>query len=208
VLLAGLGRQAATAFRTFGLLAASGIAGLLLDYPDGPVRTVELLAYVALTLATIRFIRLGLAASGLANANGRSASAPAVSKRGTLSDLSDTERDLVAGFVRALVRRDRDVLEAAGAYDGGADPYISVDHYFGDGTGVDLIVPPGDPKDWYGSVMRSPDRPGWAYVVVDMYDEQHRDHGSSGEDDLRVELELFPDADGRLKVAMLNLHAL
>jgi hypothetical protein len=72
VLPAGLARQAAAAFRTFGLLAASGIAGLLLDYPDGPVRTVELLAYVAMVVATIRFIRLGVAASGLARSNGGS----------------------------------------------------------------------------------------------------------------------------------------
>lgn len=52
--------EAVLALRAFGLLAASGTAGLLLDYPDGPIRVVQLLVYVALILAVVRFARLAL----------------------------------------------------------------------------------------------------------------------------------------------------
>jgi len=128
--------------------------------------------------------------------------------RETLGDLSEAELDAVVGFVHALVRRDREVLEAAGAYDRGAKPFMYVDDYDGDGTGVDLAVPPGDPRDWYGGVLRSDDRPGWAYVVVDMYDEQHGDHGRPGENDLSVELDLTTDAYGSVTVAMRDLHVM
>ncbi|MDQ4133143.1 MAG: hypothetical protein M3179_08070 [Actinomycetota bacterium] len=69
LVMVALGRRlvapALLAFRAFGLLAAAGTAGLLLDYTDGPIRTVQLFAYVALILATLRFARLaaGLSAS-------------------------------------------------------------------------------------------------------------------------------------------------
>jgi hypothetical protein len=47
--------------RSFGFLSAAGMAGLLLDYVDGPVRTVQLLVYVAVALASLRFTRLATA---------------------------------------------------------------------------------------------------------------------------------------------------
>jgi hypothetical protein len=67
----GLGNQAVLAIRAFGLLAAAGIAGLLLDYTDGPIRTVEFVVYVSLVLASIRFLRLGLATRAPRSANKR-----------------------------------------------------------------------------------------------------------------------------------------
>lgn len=56
----GIVAQALLALRAFGFLAAAGIAGLLFDYQDGPVRTVQLVVYVALILASIRFTRLSM----------------------------------------------------------------------------------------------------------------------------------------------------
>lgn len=43
--------------RTYGGVAMAGAAGLLLDYRDGPVRTVQLFVYVMLALGAVRFIR-------------------------------------------------------------------------------------------------------------------------------------------------------
>lgn len=63
VLGRGLAAHAVPALRSFGLLAAAGAAGLLLDYTDGPVRLVQLFVYVALILAVLRFIRLALGAT-------------------------------------------------------------------------------------------------------------------------------------------------
>jgi hypothetical protein len=36
----------------------SGVAGLLLDQRDGPVRTVQLIVYVGVFIAVVRFVRL------------------------------------------------------------------------------------------------------------------------------------------------------
>lgn len=44
--------------RSFGGLALTGVAGLLLDYRDGPVSWVQLAVYVLLVLSVIRFARL------------------------------------------------------------------------------------------------------------------------------------------------------
>jgi len=54
-------------FRSLGspgaLLAAAGVAGLALDHRDGPVRTVQLVVYVMLSLAAIRAVGLAVAIS-------------------------------------------------------------------------------------------------------------------------------------------------
>ncbi len=44
----------------FGFLACSAIAALLLDQREGPVRTVQLLAYVGVCIGVVRFIHLGI----------------------------------------------------------------------------------------------------------------------------------------------------
>jgi len=46
--------------RTFAGLAAAGIAGLLLDYRDGPVSWVHLLVYTLLVLGVTRFVRVSM----------------------------------------------------------------------------------------------------------------------------------------------------
>lgn len=49
---------AALGARSFGGLALAGIAGLLLDYRDGPVSWVHLAVYVVLVLSAVRFARV------------------------------------------------------------------------------------------------------------------------------------------------------
>jgi hypothetical protein len=44
--------------RTYGGVALAGFAGLLLDYRDGPVRMVQLVAYLMLFLGIVRFVRI------------------------------------------------------------------------------------------------------------------------------------------------------
>ena len=44
--------------RTFAWVALAGTAGLLLDYRDGPVATVQLGAYVAVALSVVRLARI------------------------------------------------------------------------------------------------------------------------------------------------------
>jgi hypothetical protein len=51
--------------RTFAGVALAGLLGLLLDYRDGPVRTVQLVVYLLLALAIVRAARIvALAGSG------------------------------------------------------------------------------------------------------------------------------------------------
>jgi hypothetical protein len=45
--------------RTFAGLALAGIAGLLLDYRDGPVSWTQLAVYTIVVLSVLRFIRVG-----------------------------------------------------------------------------------------------------------------------------------------------------
>lgn len=47
--------------RTYGGVALAGAAGLLLDYRDGPVRTVQLFVYLMLALGVLRFVRVASA---------------------------------------------------------------------------------------------------------------------------------------------------
>jgi drug/metabolite transporter (DMT)-like permease len=51
-------RDAHAAARSAGLLCLAGIAGLALDYRDGPQSWVHLLAFVAVILCTLRVARL------------------------------------------------------------------------------------------------------------------------------------------------------
>lgn len=44
--------------RTYAGVAAAGFLGLLLDYRDGPVRTVQLFVYLMLFLGAVRLARL------------------------------------------------------------------------------------------------------------------------------------------------------
>jgi hypothetical protein len=59
-------RTATGSLTTFGLLALAGVAGLALDYRDGPVRTVQFVVYFATVLAVVRAARLGIAVASYA----------------------------------------------------------------------------------------------------------------------------------------------
>lgn len=76
LVMAATGRRAVGSLvaRTFGFLAGAGLAGLLLDYRDGPVRTIHLVVYVAIALAAVR---LGRVTVDLAESPAESLSAPA-----------------------------------------------------------------------------------------------------------------------------------
>ena len=50
--------------RTFAGVALAGVLGLLLDYRDGPVRTVQLFVYLMLALGIIRLARTTALATG------------------------------------------------------------------------------------------------------------------------------------------------
>ena len=50
--------------RTFAGVALAGVLGLLLDYRDGPVRTVQLFVYVMLALGIARLARVAALATG------------------------------------------------------------------------------------------------------------------------------------------------
>lgn len=64
LVLSGLSAQrrveGALLIRTFAGLALAGIAGLLLDYRDGPVSWTQLAVYTVIMLSVLRFIRVGL----------------------------------------------------------------------------------------------------------------------------------------------------
>jgi hypothetical protein len=49
--------------RTFAGAALAGVLGLLLDYRDGPVRTVQLFVYLMLALGIVRLARVAALAS-------------------------------------------------------------------------------------------------------------------------------------------------
>lgn len=44
--------------RTYSCVAGAGLLGLLLDYRDGPVRTVQLVVYVMVTIGALRLARV------------------------------------------------------------------------------------------------------------------------------------------------------
>lgn len=49
--------------RTFAGVALAGVLGLLLDYRDGPVRTVQLFVYLMLALGIVRLARVAALAT-------------------------------------------------------------------------------------------------------------------------------------------------
>lgn len=52
--------------RTFAGVALAGLLGLLLDYRDGPVRTVQLVVYLMLALGIVRSVRITALATSTA----------------------------------------------------------------------------------------------------------------------------------------------
>ena len=120
-----------------------------------------------------------------------------------LESLSDAERAAVVGLVRALVEKDRDALEAAGAYQEGpdADPYMFTQPY-GPRDRVDLVMPPGDARHWAGGVIRDDKDPAWVGLVVDMWTEQE------GPSELSLEADLFEDEDGDISAQFIQLHVM
>lgn len=67
LIISTIGRQWRTAggllTRTFAGVALAGVLGLLLDYRDGPVRTVQLFVYLMLGLGIVRLARVAALAS-------------------------------------------------------------------------------------------------------------------------------------------------
>lgn len=59
--------------RTYSLVAFAGVLGLLLDYRDGPVRTVQLVIYLMLFLGVVRLVRITVSLT--AESDGKAASA-------------------------------------------------------------------------------------------------------------------------------------
>lgn len=86
-----------------------------------------------------------------------------------LEPLTSTERLAVVDFVRALVDRDRDKLAAAGAFEGGSDPYLWTSPY-GRRERVDVQMPPGAHEHWSGGVQRVDTT--HAEVVIDLWTAQ------------------------------------
>ena len=112
-------------------------------------------------------------------------------------DLTEEEVALVERAMRALVERDRAALEQMGAYDDGADPYLWTRGY-GQWGQVDLVTPPGSPREWSVNGGRDTDD-GDAWVDVDLWTAQE------GRSDLTVSLELIPAQD---RVRIEDLHVL
>jgi hypothetical protein len=118
-----------------------------------------------------------------------------------LRALTASELEAVAGVVHALVANDVGLLRSVGAYDGGADPYLWTRDY-GDWGDVELVVPPGEPRDWSGDVMQWETEPGFSAVTVDMWTAEE------GRSDLTVELELTTTVDGSTVTRFKDLHVL
>ena len=101
----------------------------------------------------------------------------------TLEELDEAELQAVVALVQALVTRDVEALTQAGAYDGGADPYVWTRGY-GKWGEVHLVLPPGNPSTWAGGVYRGQD--GWVGVDVAMWTVEE------GRSDLTAQLALAP----------------
>ncbi|MCU0311699.1 MAG: hypothetical protein MUE36_12260 [Acidimicrobiales bacterium] len=69
ITIAGPGWRSAglLASRSFGGLAAAGLAGLLLDYRDGPVSLIRSVVYVLLVLSVVRFVRVSIMLASLSD---------------------------------------------------------------------------------------------------------------------------------------------
>lgn len=118
-----------------------------------------------------------------------------------LQELTTAELAAVEAIVRALVAGDVEALRAAGGFDDGADPWLWTRDY-GDHGRVELVVPPGDPRDWDGAVYRSDTDPTLAAVEVDMWTAQE------GRSDLTLQLDLVPTPTGAVTPTFRDLHVL
>jgi hypothetical protein len=114
--------------------------------------------------------------------------------------LTAGELQAVVDVVHALVAKDVGLLRSVGAYDDGADPYLWTRDY-GDWGDVEMVVPPGEPRDWSGDVMQWEAEPGFSSVAVDMWTAQE------GRSDLTLELELTTAA-GSTTIRFKDLHVL
>jgi hypothetical protein len=118
-----------------------------------------------------------------------------------LHALTSGELEAVVGVVRALAMKDVGLLRSIGAYDGNSDPYLwTRDH--GDVGDVEIVVPPGEPRDWSGEVMQWETEPGFCAVIVDMWTAQE------GPSDLSLELELTTAANGSTVARFKGLHVM
>ena len=99
---------------------------------------------------------------------------------------------------RAVVEHDDERLSEM-ARDSGGDLYTWTRDY-GEYGEVDLVMPPGEPREWSIRWMDLSD--GRKGVDVDMWTRQE------GRSDLSLELDLHPDDAGGWRPQILGLHVL
>jgi hypothetical protein len=115
------------------------------------------------------------------------------------ADLADDELAAVVAAVEALVSEDAEALSAMGAYENGSDPYLFTRDWR-EWDEVHLKTPPGDPRSWNISVVRTVR--GTCDVDIEMWTEEE------GRSDLTLQVELTRASDGSLRTTFENLHVL
>jgi uncharacterized membrane protein len=71
LIIEGRGQQVSRLLvSTYPWIALAGVLGLLLDYRDGPVRTVQLVVYLTLAVGIIRLARITSLASIVSDTDG------------------------------------------------------------------------------------------------------------------------------------------
>ena len=96
--------------------------------------------------------------------------------------LTEGELAAVVRVVQALVDHDIDCLRQTGAYDQGGDPYLFT-HHWRLWDHVDLVMPPGDARNWIRGVIRGGGNP-WVALDIDMWTKQE------GRSDLTLSIDL------------------
>jgi hypothetical protein len=114
-----------------------------------------------------------------------------------MEQLPDDALRAVAEVVDIVVRHDADRLAGISAYDG--DLYEWTRDYGHHGT-VDLVLPPGAPRDW--EIDWGEQHNGGLWVVVTMWTHQE------GRSDLSLEFRLHREDSGGWRAEISNLHVL
>jgi tetratricopeptide (TPR) repeat protein len=127
-------------------------------------------------------------------------------QRGTATDLTDAEMDVVVRAVRAVVEHDENELRAMSAYDAEADPYV-----WTRAGPINLKMPPKPPREWAVSLSRKPDGrcavDVWMWTIED--EELAAALGEEQEESpLALQLELRPAEDGTTSAAFVALQPL
>jgi hypothetical protein len=111
-------------------------------------------------------------------------------------ELDDSELAAVVAAVRAVVGHDHEALAAMGVA-AGDDPYTWTRGY-GRWGEVELLMPPGEPREWEIDVIRG----GALWVGVEMWTRQE------GRSDLTLQLELEADRSGEPRTRFSGLHVM